>query len=595
MRLSSFLPGGLRLGIATWIAGVSLMALLPLVGFSAYVVWRQMGEQQVQAALAMQHRAQITAVAVSHELSSLFAGLATLAEAEQKRPDDAAGLQSLAQLLARADRRFARLSLVSEQAETVLDSHLEAGVPWPPVFLVQFQRPLGEEGDPRSLSPVIAGAVAGRALLQAPPPLAAGSGRPLWLRAVVRAEAVAARLNEQPWPPDWTAELLDQDDIVVASSGGGAGVVGLPASAGVVAGLRSGAAEFVARSGAGVALTATAAPVPGTAWRVVVGRPQAALEAHASQSITAIAVAGLLCATLAVGGALGLARSLSRQLHAVVQAHARRGGTARPDTAITEVATLSEALGRAEASAERAAGELSHAREEVLAQLRERSEMLDVLAHEVRQPLNNAGSALQAAAAVFERGADGAASAPLRRAATVLGEVQASIDNTLAAAALLVGQTVAREDADIDALLAVSLGDLPPGDAARVRIERDTATRTASMDASLMRLALRNLLSNALKFSAPPAMVTVRIADSDEPLALLIDVVDAGPGIDAERLAHLFQRSDRRPLGASGRRQGLGLYIVRRVMEVQGGSVELLRNGPSGVTMRLVVDQAADD
>ena len=47
--------------------------------------------------------------------------------------------------------------------------------------------------------------------------------------------------------------------------------------------------------------------------------------------------------------------------------------------------------------------------------------------------------------------------------------------------------------------------------------------------------------------------------------------------------------------GASGRRQGLGLYIVRRVMEVQGGSVQLLRNAPDGVTMRLVVDQAGDD
>ena len=55
--------------------------------------------------------------------------------------------------------------------------------------------------------------------------------------------------------------------------------------------------------------------------------------------------------------------------------------------------------------------------------------------------------------------------------------------------------------------------DLPPADAARVRIQRDTATRTASMDASLMRLALRNLLSNALKFSPPDAPVTLRIAE----------------------------------------------------------------------------------
>jgi len=196
---------------------------------------------------------------------------------------------------------------------------------------------------------------------------------------------------------------------------------------------------------------------------------------------------------------------------------------------------------------------------------------------------------------VLQQSGDRVAAAPLQRAGSVLSEVQSSIDNTLAVAALLVGHGLAREDSDIDALIAVAIADLPPSEAGRVRVERATRTRTAAMDASLMRLALRNLLSNALKYSPRLAPVVVRVADSDEPLALLIDVVDAGPGIPAERLARLFERADRRLPNPGARRQGLGLYIVRRVMELHGGSVQLVHNGADGATLRLVINQGDDD
>lgn len=64
-------------------------------------------------------------------------------------------------------------------------------------------------------------------------------------------------------------------------------------------------------------------------------------------------------------------------------------------------------------------------------------------------------------------------------------------------------------------------------------------------------------------------------------------------GLEPGLLPRLFER------GARGRIQrhvpghGLGLYIVRRVMELHDGSAELVRNGPDGATMRLMVGQAA--
>ena len=227
--------------------------------------------------------------------------------------------------------------------------------------------------------------------------------------------------------------------------------------------------------------------------------------------------------------------------------------------------------------------------------LMERSDMLDVLTHEVRQPLNNASAALEAANSALIEAGDSMASARVVRAQVVLRQVQAGVDNTLATASLLArAGPIERPDADIDTLVAVSIGDMLAGDASRIRVERHTALRTASMDASLMRLALRNLLSNALKFSPPGTPVIVRLSDSDDPLALLIDVIDSGPGIDAQDLLHIFERGVRgrhpnRPAGL-----GLGLYIVRRVMELHGGSV-LVVPGSGATVVRLVLEQSRDD
>jgi signal transduction histidine kinase len=210
----------------------------------------------------------------------------------------------------------------------------------------------------------------------------------------------------------------------------------------------------------------------------------------------------------------------------------------------------------------------------------------------VRQPLNNASAALQSAEAVL-RGHDGPeASSRLVRAQRVVGQVMARIDNTLAAAELVAGgRPIVRQDTDIDTLIALAVADMPASDRARVLVERATHTRTASMDLNLMRLALRNVLSNALDHTPDGRPVTVRVSDSDDPLALLIDVIDQGPGVGTDVLPQLFQRGARGSSVPGRPSLGLGLYIVRRVMELHGGQVELADNSPQGATLRLWLTQ----
>ena len=277
----------------------------------------------------------------------------------------------------------------------------------------------------------------------------------------------------------------------------------------------------------------------------------------------------------------------------LVSAVAEYDADGRPLRALALVDDITEELKhRAElAQEQRMRRQIERHVQELDQLLHERSEMLDVLAHEVRQLLNNASAALQSATASLAGRGERQAQERLTRAQAVLSQVLAGVDNTLAAASLLAGGGIARLDTDIDTLIAVSIADLPRDQRDRIVVRRHTATRTALMDMNLLRLALRNLLSNALKYAPGASPVTLDVMDFDEPAALQFEVADAGPGIHRELLPRLFNRGARGH-GGTDPGHGLGLYIVKRVMDLHGGSAELLRTGPLGTVMRLTLPQA---
>lgn len=240
----------------------------------------------------------------------------------------------------------------------------------------------------------------------------------------------------------------------------------------------------------------------------------------------------------------------------------------------------------------RQAEEHAHALDALLA---ERNEMLRVLAHEVRQPLNNASAALQGAQAAFIRAGVPAVEGPVQQAQGVLSDVLAGLDNTLAVAALLAAGQARAEDSDVDNLLGVVVADMPPAARSRVRVERTSPTRTAAMDPALMRLALRNLVSNALAYSPPGSPVVIQVLDEDDPLALLFEVHSAGPGIAAALVPRLFERGTRGQTLPDRPGSGLGLYIVQRVMQLHGGVASLACNTDDRVSFRLVLPQNLED
>ncbi|HSD21932.1 MAG TPA: ATP-binding protein [Anaeromyxobacter sp.] len=126
--------------------------------------------------------------------------------------------------------------------------------------------------------------------------------------------------------------------------------------------------------------------------------------------------------------------------------------------------------------------------------------------------------------------------------------------------------------------------------AVELRCEGDL---TGAWDPDRLQQALANLVSNALQHA--PAGSPVRVRASRERSCVRVEVENEGPPIPPDALRAIFEpfrRGDARHAGADG--LGLGLFIVRTIVEAHGGRVEVASGParPTTFTVRLPCDGA---
>ncbi|WP_163709102.1 PAS domain-containing sensor histidine kinase [Mangrovibacterium lignilyticum] len=95
----------------------------------------------------------------------------------------------------------------------------------------------------------------------------------------------------------------------------------------------------------------------------------------------------------------------------------------------------------------------------------------------------------------------------------------------------------------------------------------------AYTDANMLRVIIRNLLTNALKFTSVDGKVTIGATEHDG--EIVISVKDTGKGIAKGKLATLFKNIHNKPTEGTSREigNGLGLVICKMLAERQGGSI----------------------
>ncbi len=119
----------------------------------------------------------------------------------------------------------------------------------------------------------------------------------------------------------------------------------------------------------------------------------------------------------------------------------------------------------------------------------------------------------------------------------------------------------------------------------RTRFSNNIAHITATMDKRLLREALGNLVSNALKFSEPAAPVMVEIVCAQE--QVYITVQDEGIGIPEKDLPRMYEPFHRGSNTQTVSGKGLGLTIVKHSVELMGGNIWVRSTQGAGTTFRL--------
>lgn len=231
---------------------------------------------------------------------------------------------------------------------------------------------------------------------------------------------------------------------------------------------------------------------------------------------------------------------------------------------------------------------------------RAKDDFLATLSHEMRTPLN----AIVGWAHII--GADGCTKEELLRGVEVIKRNAAAqvklIDEVLDVSRIVTGKLRLELVAcDLCAAIESAVDTMRAAADAKgitVTMDLDPAARAVSCDVDRMQQVVRNLLSNAIKFT--PKGGQVRIALSREEETSVIRMTDTGIGIRPDFLPHVFERF--RQAEPSARRSygglGLGLSIVKDVVELHGGTVEVDSEGPglgSTFTVRLPISPTSSE
>jgi signal transduction histidine kinase len=235
------------------------------------------------------------------------------------------------------------------------------------------------------------------------------------------------------------------------------------------------------------------------------------------------------------------------------------------------------------------------AREEAERASRLKDEFLAVLSHELRTPLNAILGWTQIAT-------DRPADKTTRRALDVISRNASLqmhlVDDLLDVSRIITGKMmIAPEPVDVGDVLNTAIDSVRPAATAKaiaVDVSIDDSARPVIGDAERLQQVCWNLLSNAIKFTPKQGRVEVRLERVESEAQIVVR--DNGAGIPPEFIPHVFDRfrqADNSTTRSHGG-LGLGLAVVRHLVEAHGGSVAAESHGVgAGATFTVRLPLAA--
>ena len=342
-----------------------------------------------------------------------------------------------------------------------------------------------------------------------------------------------------------------------------------------------------------------------TGWTIAVAAPVPTIEASATQAVLWLTAGLAMALVVALLGATLLGRVLLTAIDSASAAARALGRGEPPTTAATpvfEINVLNHALEDAahllqQEQETRKRVELQRAQlleNERLARAAAEQEnlakdkFLALLGHELRNPL----AAMSGASEVLARSRADAAVQD-----RFIGVIQRQnrhmrriVDDLLDVSRMLSGKIeLSLQPLDLADCVRRCVESLQAGDAGSAQQWRlQTTSVWVQGDPVRLEQIINNLASNARHFSPPDTAITIRVyADGGH---AVLEVSDLGPGVPAALLPRIFEAfvQGPPPAGRQSRGLGIGLSLVKQLVELHGGSV-VAWPGADGVGSRFCV------
>ena len=600
-----------------------LVAVLPVLAFSAVMAFVYSRQQRSAFEQRYLERARAMRIALDHELEGHIRALRVLSHSPYLSSGDLRGFYDQVQRVRTEQPAWSTVALMEPSGTQLFNLHQPFGAPLPKSAVdAALLARVAASGQP-AVTPLVKGAVshAYTTAIVLPVHLHGAGTRllvlaldsPVWLRF----------LSSVPVIPGATMTLLDQNGLVIARTLNPERWVGGRVSPLLYTKSREtleAAYQNTGLEGQWFYTAHSRSTISG--WTMATGVPVQDVERQLRGSTLAMTAGALATAGLAVTLALVFGRRISRPVSALAHSAAALERGERPpaalDTAIAEVSEVARAfdaaaerlraredgLRESEAESRRLAAERARlldneraAREEAEQASRIKDEFLATLSHELRTPLN----------AVFGW------ARTLRKEAVdpaILSRGLASIERNSMAQVRLVEDLLdisrivtgkVRLDVravDLPGIIESAVDAVRPAAVAK-HIEVQTVLHPKMCavmgDADRLQQVVWNLVSNAVKFTPRDGRVTIRMTRADPHVDIVVS--DTGHGIPAHVLPHVFERF--RQADSSSTRVhgglGLGLALVKHLVELHGGSAEVDSAGPGqGATFTVRLPVGAD-
>jgi signal transduction histidine kinase len=562
------LPSQPKYSIKHHLVGLVMIAVIPVVFFAAGLIVYLAKERSAALEDNLLSTTRALNVAIDEQIVSVVSSLKILSEVEGFHPDSIQFLHKRLKTFVKNQQGWSFIALTDTQGTQILNTSSNFGMRLPRLNRDNSFKRMLKTGET-----IISGYREGESIITVSVPVKKNGYTIYALVGAIDLKALTDLLKTQTLPKNWSASILDSNAKILAHSRNPSFFVGKIASKQLSEKiLWKGSSVFKDTNKDGKKFFGATSHSKITDWTIVL---KVSDDGHLFtywKSVSLAVIGGSLFLFISIAFALLMGRKISRPILALSQSAQSLGegkAISELQTSLSEIQIVNHAL--KEAALQRNLNE-----EKIQEAVNLRDTFLSVASHELKTPITTLKLQFQFLDRIvgkkeFILKED--LIKPFSRVQDQIRRLTLLIDDLLDVTRINSGKMEYHQETFDIVPFINDVAEQFEGEAAKVGVEiiiDGEDSLIGCWDKDRLEQVLVNLVTNALKYgNSQPIHIRIARSETD----VVISVKDRGIGITPENLSRIFERYERVADDRQVSGLGLGLWIVKKIVEGLGGDI----------------------